>query len=152
MTCQTIMTPSPVTVRDTDAVDGCIGLLLTNRFVILPVLDSADRYIGSFGVFELLRALLPRGATIDDLVPEIDFIAENLDDLRARLDEIRQQKVGPLARKDLPVLRPDTPILEALLLFHRNRTPLPVVEKKSNRLLGIVSYWDALATIADRKP
>ena len=50
-------------------------------------------------------------------------------------------------RTDLPVLRPDTPIVEALLLFYRERSTLPVVEAASGRLLGVLSYWDALSAI-----
>jgi CBS domain-containing protein len=48
------------------------------------------------------------------------------------------------------VLRPDLSPVEALLLFYRNRSTLPVVEEGSGKLVGVLSYWDALAAISGK--
>jgi hypothetical protein len=100
-----------------------------------------------FGVFELLALLLPKGATLDHLVPDLSFLGDDFSALQARLGESEAQPVGPLARTDLPVLHPDTAIIQALLLFHQGRSSLAVVEEGSGRLLGLLSYWDALAAL-----
>ena len=147
MGCSSIMTASPVTLRGDDSVAQAAEVLLNKRFIILPVVDADGRYLGLFGAFELLRALLPRAATINHLIPDLGFMADDLPVLREKFGELRTQRIAAHLRTDLPVLRPDTPIVEALLLFYRERSTLPVVEAASGRLLGVVSYWDALNAI-----
>jgi CBS domain-containing protein len=148
MTCQAIMTARPLTLREGDTVGAAARQLIEQRHIILPVVDDRGRYLGLFGVFDLVKALLPRVATLDDLVPDLSFLAEDMAGLHDRFAELGAKPVGAFARKDMPVLRPDMPVVEALLLFYRNRSTLPVVEEATGRLLGVVSYWDALSAIA----
>jgi CBS domain-containing protein len=147
MPCSSIMTANPVTLRGGDTVARAAELLMEKRFIILPVVDDGGRYLGLFGAFELLRSLLPRAATIDHLLPDLGFMADNLPALQDRFAEVRNEPVARHLRTDLPVLRPDTPVVEALLQQFRERSTLPVVDEASARLLGVLSYWDALAAI-----
>lgn len=142
------MTIDPVTLRSDDRVALAAERLMTNRFINLPVVDAQGRYQGLFGVFELLRLLLPRGATVGDLLPDLRFMADDVGALQAHFGEMAAEPVGNHLRTDLPVLDPETPIIEALLQFYRNRTTLPVVDRQSRKLLGVLSYWDVLAAIA----
>ncbi|MGH6933457.1 MAG: CBS domain-containing protein, partial [Dongiaceae bacterium] len=136
MAVRAIMTPDPVTLRADDSIGHAADLMLSRRFVNLPIVEHDRRYRAMFGVFELVGLLLPPGSTIDHLVPDLDFIAESMPDLVAKLDEIKGNPVGAHGRADLPRLKPDTPILAALLLFHRHRSSLPVVEPDSGQLVG----------------
>ena len=115
------------------------------------MVDGDGRYTGVFDMWDLLALLLPKAATLDDLVPNLSFLSDDLPALQQRMKEIGGQPVGPLARPDLPLLRPDTSPVEALLLFYRNRSTLPVVDEASGKLVGVMSYWDALAAISGRK-
>jgi CBS domain-containing protein len=146
------MTPDPLTIGIDDSIGRAAELILSKRFVNLPIVDAGGRYRAMFGVFELVGLLLPRGATLNRLVPDLDFIADNLDDVTARLAAIKSNPVGPHGRTDLPLLKPETPILEALLLFHRHRSSLPVVDPAGGGLMGIVSYWDAVGAVAGHRP
>ncbi len=142
------MTIDPVTLRTDDRVALAAERLMAKRFINLPVVDAEGRYQGLFGVFELLRLLLPRGATVDHLLPDLRFMADDLSALQVHFGEMAGEPIGRHIRTDLPVLGPETPVIEALLQFYRNRTTLPVVDPSSRKLLGVLSYWDALAAIA----
>lgn len=150
MTVQSIMTAKPLTLRSDDTVMRAAELMLDRRFLILPVVDGDGRCVGMFDMWDLLALLLPKGATLNDLVPDLRFLGDDLPNLQAKLKEVGTQPVGPLARPDLPLLQPDMPVVEALLLLYRNRTTLPVVDE-NNCVIGVLSYWDVLAAIADRK-
>lgn len=153
MACRSFMTPDPLTLTADDSVGAAAGQLLSHRYIILPVVAAGSRYIGLFGVFELLGLLLPKAATLDDLVPDLAFLPDDLALLQNRLGELAREPVGPHVRTDLPVLRPETPIIEALLLFHRHRSTLPVVAEEGGKLVGVLSYWDAVAALTgNRKP
>ena len=42
-------------------------------------------------------------------------------------------------------MHPDTPAMEVMLLMlHGRTTSVPVVDKDSHRLEGIISFWDVL--------
>ena len=151
MTVRTFMTADPVTLRADDTVGHAVEIMLKNRYLILPVVDGEGRYTGVFDMWDLLALLLPKAATLDDFVSDLGFLGDDLPALQKKLQEIGGQKVGPLARPDLPVVDPDMSSVEALLMFYRNRSTLPVVEEKSRRLVGVLSYWDALAAISGKK-
>ena len=148
MTVRSIMTADPATLRAEDTVGVAVDLLLDRRYILLPVVDADSRYLGEFDVWDLLGLLLPKAATLDKLVPDLGFIADDLPGLKEKFAALRGQPVGPLARTSLPHLEPDMPVTEALLLFYRQRSALPVVDKSSGRLVGVLSYWDALNAVA----
>ena len=150
MTVQSIMTAKPLTLRSSNTVARAAELMLAHRYLILPVVDDAGRCAGMFDMWDLLALLLPKVATLDDLVPDLRFLGDDLPSLQAKLKEVGGQPVGPLARPDLPLLKPEMPVIEALLLLFRNRTTLPVVDA-DNCVIGVLSYWDALAAIANKK-
>ena len=151
MTVQSIMTTSPPTLRDDDTVGKAIDLLLDERHIMLAVIDANGRYLGEFDIWDLLRMLLPRVATLDDLVPDLRFIADDLPALQARCTGYRDVPVGSVAKTNLPHLDPEMSVLEALLQFYRHRSTLPVIDRESGKLLGVLSYWDALAAVAGKK-
>jgi CBS domain-containing protein len=153
MSCATIMTPDPVTLKESDSVAAAAAILLDRRFIILPVVDAHGRYKGQFGVFDLLRLMLPKAATLaeqDDL--HIGFIADTVEDMRREFASLQGKRVREHVRKDLPVLRPDTPLMECLRLLYRSRCPLPVVDESTGRVVGVVSYWDAVKAVAGDGP
>jgi CBS domain-containing protein len=149
VTVSAFMTKNPVTLRADDTVGRAAEIMLKNRYLILPVVDAERRYTGVFDMWDLLALLLPKGAVVDHL-PGLGFLADDLPALQQKLKGMSEQKVGPLARPDLPMLRPDTSPVEALLLFYRNRSTLPVVDETSGKLVGVLSYWDALAAISGK--
>src|SRR5262245_24177437 len=148
MTVRSIMTADPLTLRGDDTVARAAELMLGHRYLILPVVGVDDRYVGVFDMWDLLSLLLPKAATLGELVPDLGFLGDDLPGLRARLDEIGKQPVGPLARPDLPALKPTMSVTEALLLLFRNRSALPVIDEETQRVVGVLSYWDALAAVA----
>lgn len=152
MTCRTIMTAHPHTLKADDPVGKAIGELLGHRHIILPVVGDNDRYLGVFGVFDLVGLLLPRVATLDSLLPDLGFLKDATPKaMRDRLAEIALQPISQHLRTDLPTLQPETSVVEALLLFYRGRLTLPVVDEKTGRLLGVVSQWDALAHLTGHR-
>jgi CBS-domain-containing membrane protein len=81
------------------------------------------------------------------LLPNLRFMGDDAEDLRQRFREVAARKVGDVADRDARVLYPETPQIEALRLFCQQHTTLAVVERGTRKLLGIVSYWDALCAL-----
>jgi len=147
MTCLGIMTADPLTAREDESVGQAADKLIAHRYINLPVVDSDGRFIGMFGVYDLLALIVPRVALAGGLLPNLRFMSDNPDELRRKFRAVRDKKVGEAANRDAITLHPDTPEIEAIRLFCREHNTLAVVERETNRLVGIVSYWDAIRSL-----
>jgi CBS domain-containing protein len=148
------MTANPVALHRADPVRKAVQVLLEQRMLGIPVVESDGRYAGMFARSELIAVMMPRVLALADRLPEIarmldvGYISDSIDDVRARYRAVADDPVEKHMQTDAPVLRPDSPIITTLLFLHRTRNFLPVVEEKTGKLVGIVSTWDVLARIS----
>ena len=59
------------------------------------------------------------------------------------------QSVGDFMDPDPKIVHAETAASEAVLLLDEGHDSLPVVDPETQRLLGILTYWDILAKVAD---
>jgi CBS-domain-containing membrane protein len=148
MSCAAIMTRVPVTIRQDESVADATAKLVSHHVINLPVVDSDDRYVGMFGLYDLLSLVIPRVALAGDLMSNLRFISDDPEELRRKYQDVRDRRVSEVANRNSPTLDPDSPQVEAIRLFCRNHISLPVIDDVSGRVLGIVSCWDAIRAIA----
>ncbi len=159
MTCLSVMITPPTAIRTDTPVAEAIDLMFQHHVRTLPVVDAQNIYQGLFGIQFLLKELLPRAATLDPERGMIDlsFMHDTLDDVRSTLKErlaaFLPQGVGAVAihREILPLTAEDS-LLEAMLRVYQAGFSLPVVDKKTQKLLGIVSHWSILAKLTEHTP
>lgn len=151
MSCAEIMTADPLTLKEGDSVADAAKALIAHRYINLPVVDGMGRFLGMFGIYDLLGLLVPRVALAGDLIPNLRFMSDDPAELRERLKAAESKSVGECCDRQAVVLHPDTPEIEAIRLFCLRHTSLAVVERETGKLLGIVSYWDAIGAIAGTK-
>jgi len=144
MNCTAIMSKPPITIGEEESVADAAAKLVSNHFTNLPVVDSQERYIGMFGLYDFLSLLVPRVALAGDLMSNLRFIADDPEELRRKYRDVRSRRVAEVANRNAPTLDPDSPEVEAIRLFCRNHISLPVVDGESGRVIGIVSCWDAV--------
>jgi len=144
MSCGLIMTKNPVTLDEGATVGDAAKMLVSHRWLRLPVADAAGRFVGMFGVDDLLCQLVPRVALAGGVVTNLRFVTDDPEDLRKRYREISSRRVGEVADRDVVALHPDTPEIEALRLFCKTRETLAVVDRETRKLLGVISPSDAL--------
>lgn len=153
MTVQTLMSPSPVTLRASDTLEHGVAALLQQRATALPVTDANGSYLGFLTMRQVLGLLIPKAATMEGGLTDLAYVHETLTDVRERFDALRGRTIGEFIDTAVPVVKKDTSIPEALwLLYHEHRCTLPVVEDENNRkLLGLVTAWETLAAAAEKK-
>jgi len=147
MTCGAIMTEAPLSAREDETVGEATKRLIAHRYLNLPVVNADGRFLGMFGIYDLFSLIIPKVALAGGLLPNLRFMGDDAEELRARFRDIAGRKMGEVADRDARVLYPDTPQIEALRLFCQQHTTLAVVERETRRLLGIVSYWDAVCAL-----
>ena len=150
------MITAPVSVRADATVAAAIDLIFKHRIRTLPVVDAEDIHQGIFGIQFLLKELLPRAATLnpDRGMIDLSFMHDTLDDvrdsLRERLAALYPQEVGTAVHRDTAPLTAEDSLLEAMLRVYQAGFSLPVVDKKTKKLVGIISHWSILAKLTER--
>lgn len=153
MSCKTIMTKEPPTIASDDTVAVAAARLMEEHHSSLPVVDAAGRLIGMFGIYDLLGLLVPRVALAGDIRSNLRFIEGDPDGLRQRYREVKTMRVCEVTDRNGPSLASDAPEIEAIRLCCRNQTPIPVVERETDKLIGVISCWDAIRTlVAELRP
>ena len=147
MTCAVIMTRNPVWLREGDTIGHAARQIVEHHYINLPVVDMRGRLIGLFGIYDLLALLVPRVAVIGNLMPNLRFISEDLGELHRKFEAVKDNPVERAVNREAPCVRPDTPLAEAIRLFCANHMTIPVAERDTNQLVGMISYWDVAALL-----
>lgn len=147
MTARLVMDPNPPILRPTDRIKTAAEVIMQGRYRRLPVVEADGRYIGMFGVNCLLGMVLPKAIFMQhgELLSHIP--RETLSELHQRFKNVEEQPVTLCEFEEEPVVYPDTPLIQTLFTLYNNRTNLPVVDRDSGRLEGLISYWDVGAAI-----
>jgi CBS domain-containing protein len=141
------MTEAPLSVREDESLAAATAKLIEHRYINLPVVNASGKFLGMFGIYDLFSLLVPKVALAGGLLPNLRFMGDDPEALRTKYREIGARKVGEVAERDVRVLHPDTPQIEALRLFCEQHSTLAVVERDTRKLVGIVSYWDAVCAL-----
>lgn len=150
MPCIEALVPNPVTIREDETVLEALARLEQNCVRIAPVIDSAGRVIGMFGLHSLMEDLLPVAAQIKGGLEDLDFIVGGSPSAAKKI-----RKIGPHMVKDhmetgditACFLYPDTEMLETIRTLTRRGSPLPVVERKTHKFIGLVSEQSCLTRL-----
>ncbi|MDS4069805.1 MAG: CBS domain-containing protein [Candidatus Competibacter sp.] len=144
MTARTLMNPNPMTLGPSDTVATAADRILEHHLRHLPVVDAQGRYLGTFSVYSLLKLTLPQAVLDKHGLDNVSFVTEHVGDLAQRLGGRREEPVRNWLNIH-EVAHPETPVMEVMLLMLQGRTTsVPVVNKESGKLEGIVSFWDVL--------
>lgn len=142
MTAQTLMNPDLVVLRPTDTVAVAADLILQHHLRHLPVVDEQGRYLGTFGIYSVLQLTLPE-AVLKQGLNNVGFVTEKTRDLAQRLRKRQNEPVRNWLVQD-PVAHPDTPTMKVVQMILHGHTSVPVVDKETGRLEGIISSWNVL--------
>lgn len=134
-------------LQDTDAIADAARRMLDHRVSDLPVVDRDGRLVGMLKLDRLLAGLLPAAALLGYGVPDLSFVTDDLESLRRKAKRIASAKVREYMVKPDPVVHPDTAPVEIVLHLYRGANNLPVVERDTGKLVGMVSARDVLAAL-----
>lgn len=148
MSCAAIMTVKPPVLHEKDSVAVAADALISGGCNDLPVVDGEGRFIGMFGVHDLLALVVPRVALAGDLKPNLRFVGDDPKDLHRKFAAVKHKSAGECCDRQAVTLNPETPEIEAIRLVARGHATIAVVERESRKLAGIVSCRDAVRAIA----
>ncbi len=142
MNASEVMDPHPTTLKPTDSIKSAAKYIMKSRYRSLPVVDDDFCYLGVFGVNCLLKQVIPKAVFMDKGLENVSFIHESLEDLFDRFVDVKDQPISECMNNNIHSVSPDTPLTETLLQLYDTKASIPVVEKGTCKLLGMISYWD----------
>ncbi len=151
MTARTLMRSNPVMLRTTDTVAAAAQIILQHHLRHLPVIDEQGRYAGTFGIYSVLQLAMPKAVLISAKMDNVDFMHETDRHLAQRLRERGQEPVSQWLSRD-PVAYPDTSAMQVMQMILHGHTSIPVVDRGSQHLEGMISSWDVLRVLLEENP
>lgn len=145
MRAHQIMTQQVITVGADTPVAEAIDTMLRHRISGLPVVDAAGQLIGIISEGDFIRRA--EIGTQRKRGRWLKFLA-GADRLAADFVQAHGRKVGEIMTPDPLTITEDTPLDQIVQIMETNNVKrLPVL--RDNRLIGIVTRSDFLATVAD---
>ena len=142
MNASEAMNRNPITLNPNDTIECAAEYIMKHRYRNLPVVDENFCYVGMFGVNCLLKQVIPKAVFIPQGLENVSFIHESFEDLFHRFAEVKDQPISICMSKEIQPVAPDTPLTETMMQLYKTRASIPVVEKDTCKLLGMISYWE----------
>ena len=142
MKAESVMDPNPTVLKPTDIISTAARYIMEHRYRSLPVVDEEGRYVGIFGVNCLLKLVLPKAAVMQQGLDSLSFMQETLSDLHARFRRTAHEPISVCMNTDVATVNPETALVETLLILYRTKASIPVVDRETGRLAGMISYFD----------
>jgi CBS domain-containing protein len=132
-----------------DSVRKGLEMMHELRVRNLAVIDDEGRFVGLFGIRQVVHLLLPKAAQIEGGLTDLSFMPDDYGEMHDRVIEVGDRPVAEFLepRENLLICEPGTPIPEVLELLDQSfHTSLPVLvlDDDENALVGMVSGWDVL--------
>lgn len=130
------------TVLETATLGEAIAQMVKQRRQQLLVVNDKEEYVGEITSFTLAKLLLPNGGSTEQSREEAEL--ETITDIDERIRPHLSRRVAEFAEHGNPIVHPDTPLVETLKLLVGGRLRLPVVDEKTNKLVGVISALTVL--------
>ncbi len=143
MSARLIMDSNPIRIHPQDTIGVAARKIMRRRYRNLPVVDDQRNFLGVVNVNDLLRLILPQQVTSQSISAAVERYQDlSIEDLRENLDQLLENPIAPLIDKDVVTVAPETSLIETLLTMYHHEQNLPVVDRETGRLEGMISYYD----------
>lgn len=157
LTCKDVMVENQCILRPTDTVSTAFRLMRTKGVRFLPVVAEDGTYVGVFTSPTLIKLLLPRAITIQMSGKDSKSLSNlgfyNVDEETFH-DSLAEEKDEPVINHlsdpdNIPLVAPDTSVMEGVLLLHKYKRHVILVDPDSNRFIGVLSINSVLKKMFD---
>lgn len=130
-----IMTPDPIYATTETSVEEVIEILYENDIRHLPIIDEEGDLVGIISDRDIRSFALPALSEFDN---------------REALNEALSSPISTVMTGDVQSVDVETDIAEVIDLMIQTRAgALPVVDRDTQDLVGIISYIDVLKAVRD---
>lgn len=144
MPCEPAIIKNVVTVSPDMSVDEAFDVLRNKNVRTAVVTDEKHTLLGIVNFQQIIKGILPFSATMEEGIQDLEFMHAEASDVAEKLKAVKEKKVRDIMQTDIITVSPATTFLEVLFLLYKHGSPVPVVEKGTKKLIGIVTKQSAL--------
>ncbi len=144
MSCETAMITKIIKAHPDETVEDVLNKLDEYSLRCVPVVDSKGILVGRFCLEKVLENLLPIAVTMPDGLQRLNFVVGASPGIAKRLHKLKSKKIKDVMSEETHVVYPNTETWEAIRLMVQYGSPIPVVEKKTGALRGLISEQSAI--------
>ncbi|MCB1966666.1 MAG: CBS domain-containing protein [Candidatus Accumulibacter sp.] len=154
MFCRHAMITNVISAGPQQTIRDALELFAKHRIRVLPIVDGEGRLVGQFALEDMLAGLLPAALTVDhhdlmDLRLRLDYLLDATPGVATHLRDLLPVEIGDVMNRELKLAHLDTPLWEGIRLLVQCRSPIPVVEEGSHKLLGLLSAQGATGRLME---
>jgi CBS domain-containing protein len=138
------------TASPDDTIGDVLNHLSRHRVSSMPVVDDNNIYQGMIGLTVILNHLLPVAVRIDESgLDNLEFVHNTSDAVRSALNKMVNEPVSDHMDGKQRTVHPNTPTWEAIRVLVKHGRTIPVVDKETHELKGILSRQCILSHLKD---
>ena len=146
MPCHAAMITDVLTATPDQSVQEVLAQLQKAKADIVPVLDKEGKLEGVFSIPVLMSHVLPVSVPMTGGV-NLDLAMQAAPGIAKRLRKVEPLPVSELMERKVAVVNPETPTWEGLQFIMEHNTPLVVMDRETEKFLGIMTYHSAMEEI-----
>ncbi|MBL4588722.1 MAG: CBS domain-containing protein [Alphaproteobacteria bacterium] len=144
MSCESAMITEVITAKPDETVETVLARLSKHSLRCVPVIDDEGVLVGLFCLNKVLENLLPVAVTMPDGLQRLNFVVGAAPGIAKRLNKLISKNISEVMDEDMYVVHPTTQSWEAIRLMVRYGSPIPVVEKDTGKLCGLISEQSSI--------
>ena len=137
--CTRAMITGVTTVSPDMTVQEALDIFKAKSIRNVPVVDENGKFVGLFGLQQVLLNLLPKAASMDHGLENLSFVQGAAPGIAKRLRKLDKYKVSEFMNKEPHHVDCETSTIEALRLMARKGSPVTVINTKTKEFKGIIS-------------
>lgn len=137
--CMRAMITGVTTICPEQTVGEALEIFKSKNIRNVPVVDSDGKFVGLFGLQEVLLNLLPKAAIIEDGVENLSFVNGAAPGIAKRLRKIEKIQVKDLMNTEPHSIHCETSTIEALRIMARYGSPVVVTDRSTGLFKGFIS-------------
>ncbi len=147
MTAARAMIKEPFTAGPEQTIGDVIKIFTDKKVRAVPVVDGNGMLLGLITLRIILKNVLPISATMEHGLESLDFLADTTEGAAKKLGKILDKPVADLMDENCVCASTDTSKWEAIRLMVKSNTILPVIDKKTRELKGVMTAQSTLTEL-----
>lgn len=143
-----VMNTRVYTVKRDTPVSRVASLIVQFRISGLPVVDDTGKLVGVVSEKDVMKAMYP---SYDEFTYD-SRASRSFEEMEERYSDLWHIQTSEIMTRNVISTTPETPVLQAGSLMIRKRVRrLPVVERNSSTLVGVVTLGDIHIALLSKK-
>lgn len=137
--CMQAMITNITTITPDTTVKEAMDIFKEKSIRNVPVVDANGKFVGLFGLQQVLMSLLPKAASMADGLENLAFVEDAAPGVAKRLRKVEDAKVSEMMNTKASSVDCKTSTIQALNVMAKHGSPVVVTDHETEEFKGVIS-------------